>query len=99
MNEEMVGRFRHFLAKGTKPTIWPPPLLKPIGGPKAVLKGKPSMMLHLCGGPKLSTQLCSCRSAQDQGIAPCKPMPWCIAHAPLASKQSHHQPRRLESRC
>jgi hypothetical protein len=47
MDKEMVGRFRELLAKGTKPTIWPSPLLKLIDGPKVILKRKPSMMLHL----------------------------------------------------
>jgi hypothetical protein len=39
------------LAKRAKPTVWPPPPLKPIGRPQTILKNKPRMMLRLGSGP------------------------------------------------
>jgi hypothetical protein len=53
MDEKMIGRLRHLLAKRTKATIRPTMILQSIGGPKAILEDKPSMMLYFRRGPSL----------------------------------------------
>jgi hypothetical protein len=47
MDEKMIGRFHHLLAKRIKPTIWPSSILESIGSPKIILKRKPRMVLNL----------------------------------------------------
>jgi hypothetical protein len=53
MNEEVVHRLQDLLAKRANATIRPTPLIKPVGGPKPILDGKPCKELDFWRGPNL----------------------------------------------
>jgi hypothetical protein len=57
MDEEVVVALFGLLAKGTKPTIVPPPLPQSIRRPKPILEDKPCMILHFRERPSFPHKL------------------------------------------